>query len=290
MQHAYGTAEEIPALLAALRSADANEREKALARFYSAVHHQGDVYQCTTAALPFLFELADDAATPGRGAIVELLVSIGTTSIERCDVCYFGCNGEEMGYPAAAAMMRERCEAFVGFAADPDPWVRRGGIKGLAQVRSAAVAALWAVTADPDTALPMLLAQLDGSTVFAITGAADMLAQIGPAAAAAVPRLRELLAASYDWVRIHCAGALWEIARDAETPAVLDTLLQAWAKNGATANHVVGCLDRMGSAALPALPQLRSELAQKRRSGRYGSIKNDEELQRVSRSIVARLA
>ncbi|MEU8118683.1 DUF397 domain-containing protein [Spirillospora sp. NPDC049024] len=61
MEHAYGSAEEVPTLLA-LRSSDAEKRQKALGRFYGAVHHQGDVYPCTTASLPFLFEPADAVA------------------------------------------------------------------------------------------------------------------------------------------------------------------------------------------------------------------------------------
>jgi hypothetical protein len=34
MQHAYGSVDEVPALLLALRSTDAQERSKALSRFY----------------------------------------------------------------------------------------------------------------------------------------------------------------------------------------------------------------------------------------------------------------
>ena len=40
MEHAYGSAEEVPGLLWALRSPDTEERRTALDRFYSAVHHQ----------------------------------------------------------------------------------------------------------------------------------------------------------------------------------------------------------------------------------------------------------
>ena len=38
MEHAYGSAEEVPALLWALRSANPVERRTALDRFYGAVH------------------------------------------------------------------------------------------------------------------------------------------------------------------------------------------------------------------------------------------------------------
>jgi hypothetical protein len=98
-----------------------------------------------------------------------------------------------------------------------------------------------------------------------------------------------LLEAGYHWVRVHCAAALWEIGGEAEAPAVLDTLLRAWEENGATANHVVACLDRMGPAAAPALPKITLELALLRRSGRFEAIEYDEDLQRLSRAIIARL-
>ncbi|WP_436786577.1 hypothetical protein [Yinghuangia sp. YIM S10712] len=53
MHHAYGTADEVPDILRALRSPDPGERYKALDRYHSAVHHQGDVYSYTTVSLPF---------------------------------------------------------------------------------------------------------------------------------------------------------------------------------------------------------------------------------------------
>ncbi|MGW4568266.1 hypothetical protein ACWEN3_39880 [Streptomyces sp. NPDC004561] len=88
---------------------------------------------------------------------------------------------------------------------------------------------------------------------------------------------------------MHCAAALWEIGGEAEAPAVLDALLQAMARNPATANHVVACLDRMGPLAAPALPLLREQLALPRRGGRFKSVDHDEELQRVVRTLIARL-
>lgn len=159
-----------------------------------------------------------------------------------------------------------------------------------AHVRPAAVAALWAIAGDPDEVMQPLLDLLDDSIPFRINEAADVLAKIGPPAREALPRLRDLLTHSYEWVRVPSAAALWEIGGDAEAPAVLDTLLQAWEQNPSTANHVVACLDRMGPAARPALPQLRSELHHAQRRGRYDSIDNDEELQEISRTLIERLA
>ncbi|WP_055620565.1 HEAT repeat domain-containing protein [Streptomyces sp. JHA19] len=156
-------------------------------------------------------------------------------------------------------------------------------------VRPAAVTALWAVGGDLTEAMPLLLGLLDDRITFRISDAADVLGEIGPPASAAVIRLRELLTHDYEWVRVHCAAALWEIGGETEAPAVLDTLLQAMTQNPATANHVVTCLDRMGPLAAPALPLLREQLAQPRRGGRFQNITHDEELQRVSRTLINRL-
>ncbi|WP_217548619.1 hypothetical protein [Streptomyces sp. GbtcB6] len=133
MEHAYGSAEEVPALLWALRSPDAEERRRALDRFYGAVHHQGDVYPATAASLPFLFELAADGATPERAAVVALLVSIGQESLERG----FEDDGTEIEYypptgcAQAAAFLRERGAEFAELAHDVEPDVRLAAIPGL---------------------------------------------------------------------------------------------------------------------------------------------------------------
>lgn len=158
-----------------------------------------------------------------------------------------------------------------------------------AHVRPAAVAALWAVGSDLAEVMPLLLDLLDDRITFRISDAADLLGEIGPPAAAALPRLRDLLTHDYEWVRVHCAAALWEIGGETEAAAVLDALLQAMAKNPATSNHVVACLDSMGPLAAPALPLLREQLAQPRRGGRFQSIEHDEELQRVGCILIARL-
>ncbi|NUR46958.1 MAG: HEAT repeat domain-containing protein [Hamadaea sp.] len=158
-----------------------------------------------------------------------------------------------------------------------------------AHVPPAAVAALWAIEADAHQVLPMLLKLLDDSITFRICDAADVLGKIGPPGAAAVPRLRELLGHSYEWVQVHCATALWRVGGGAETERVLSTLLSAWTRNPATGNHVVDCLDQMGHAAAPALPLLQAQLALRQRGGHLGSIANDEQLQATCRTIIRQL-
>ncbi|MGX1808364.1 HEAT repeat domain-containing protein [Nocardia sp. NPDC055321] len=132
MQHAYGSAEEVPALLTAMKSGDAHERGAALDRFYSAVFHQGSVYQCTAASVPFLLEMARDPATPDRARIVDLLVQIGESAAECGDELYLDWDGNPYGGPAAAAAMSENHALFSTLATDPDVRVRRAAIPALA--------------------------------------------------------------------------------------------------------------------------------------------------------------
>src|SRR4029077_15688345 len=94
--------------------------------------------------------------------------------------------------------------------------------------RPAAVRALWAVGRDQEKALPLLGDLLAERAFFKITAAADVAGEIGPPAAAVLPRLAGALAHSYEWVRVHCAAAIWEISGEADAPAILETLLQAW--------------------------------------------------------------
>jgi hypothetical protein len=137
--------------------------------------------------------------------------------------------------------------------------------------------------------MPILLDLLDDSITFPIREAAEVLAEIGPPALAAVPRLRDRLTHGYEWVRVPCAAALWKIGGEAEAPVVLDILLQALTQHPATANAVVASLDRMGALAATALPLLREQLAQPQRGNGFQTLENDEELQHLTRTLIARL-
>ncbi|GHA51357.1 hypothetical protein GCM10010329_86500 [Streptomyces spiroverticillatus] len=119
--------------------------------------------------------------------------------------------------------------------------------------------------------------------------AADVLALIGKPAAAAVPPLKKLLSPGYEWTRVHAAAALWEIAGEAESDTVLETLLEAWEENDSTSNHVMACLAKMGDAAAPALSRIQAELTQSRRSGRFHSLESDLALQSDCRTVLSHL-
>lgn len=133
LRHAYGAADEVPELLNAMASPDAKAREEALSRFYSAVHHQGDVTPTTTATVPFLLEMARTTNLPDRAAIVALLVSIGTNAVERRGELIYDCAGQECNQDLAAQLIRDQVEEFVAYTADPDHHLRRAAIPALGQ-------------------------------------------------------------------------------------------------------------------------------------------------------------
>ncbi|MBA9007690.1 HEAT repeat domain-containing protein [Thermomonospora cellulosilytica] len=76
LQHAYGSAEDVPGQLRALRSPDEKVREKARWELYGNIFHQGSRYEATPHAVPFLIRMARDPGTPEREGCVMLLSAI----------------------------------------------------------------------------------------------------------------------------------------------------------------------------------------------------------------------
>ncbi|MER7756857.1 HEAT repeat domain-containing protein [Kitasatospora sp. NPDC097643] len=168
MGHAYGPADEVPLWLEQMASPDPDVREKAFSSFYSAAHHQGGVYSCTAASLPFLLALADDPRVPDRAAVIRLLLSIGRAALD-CDPygVYYGPSGHaSTPHADVVPPMRERVEDFVRHAADPDP-----------RVRQAAVPALGLFLDDADRAFALLRERLAAES-----GTAERLLAIDTAA------------------------------------------------------------------------------------------------------------
>ena len=133
MNHAYGSAEDVPELLRHLLSSDPEEREMGLGGMYGAVHHQGDIYDCTIAAVPFLLEALSNPDVPDRGEILGLLASIGGIDIPSLD--YQPDEGDDaesddsaLGFQnpriAHEAVLAEY-NTYLALLADPDPAVRQ---------------------------------------------------------------------------------------------------------------------------------------------------------------------
>jgi HEAT repeat protein len=280
-----GDARALPSLLAALDSdVDA----------WRAIQVAGHLPQAADQLVPHLcnhlrgIDLSQQWTEMSANAILAALAALGDPAAVPMVVDILGAavRHEQHG------VTRSALKALGAFG--PAAAVARDTIRSLtkatdAHVQPAAVATLWAVGRDLAEVMPLLLGLLDDPITFRISDAADLLGEIGPPASVALPRLHSLLTHDYEWVRVHCAAALWEIGGEAEAPAVLNALLQAMAQNPATANHVVACLDRMGPLAVPALPLLREQLALPRRGGRFQSIDHDEELQRIGRTLITRL-
>lgn len=212
LQHAYGPAVDVPEILAGLRSTDAQERDRALGRYWSAVHHQGTIYPATAASMPFLFDLAADPAAPNRAEVVVLLASVTDKAFEDGD------------WTGVAEVARTRAEDFVTLAADPEPGVR-----------VAAIPTLPLVLDDPERAATLLSNRLltaagpgERMTIVAAMGtlalrqsqcAPDTTALLSALAAAPAVHLETRLASV-----VHRARVLRPEIDDQVVPAATDLL------------------------------------------------------------------
>ncbi|GAA4900649.1 PBS lyase [Streptomyces coeruleoprunus] len=156
--HAYGPADDVPALLRGLASKDPVEREAALDGMYGAVHHQGDVYDATLACIPFLLELVACPEVQDRGCIVELLASIGGIDLAGDDELQeLDPDDEEFedaaNYAMASAAVAAGADVFLGLVGDDDR-----------EVRLAAPGALASLHGDPVRVLELLRERLTVET------------------------------------------------------------------------------------------------------------------------------
>lgn len=78
LEHAYGSAEDVPGLLRKLLDADPAVRSKTIWTLYGNVFHQGTRYPATPYVIPFLIELCESSETPGRGDLLDYWKSLIT--------------------------------------------------------------------------------------------------------------------------------------------------------------------------------------------------------------------
>ncbi|MFF4536310.1 HEAT repeat domain-containing protein [Streptomyces aureus] len=243
MEHAYGSAADVPELLRGLASPLPQERETALDGMYGAVHHQGDVYDSTLASIPFLFALAEHPGLPDRGGIVELLASIGDADDADGDGDGDGDedasggshagDGDETGggpdaedsggsadsgdsgdsaednHAMARAAVRARAAVFLDLVSDGDPEVRR-----------AAPSALVRFHGEPGRVLALLSERLrdepEDGVRLALVESLGLLGRLHPVSAApAVDRLVALCGPPHDpGLRLAALGQLAACAAD----------------------------------------------------------------------------
>ncbi len=76
LQHAYGSAVDVPNQIRALVADDADARNAAFEGLFSNVWHQGTVYEATIYALPYLIEILRTGSCPDRNSVVLLVACI----------------------------------------------------------------------------------------------------------------------------------------------------------------------------------------------------------------------
>ncbi|MET9555972.1 HEAT repeat domain-containing protein [Streptomyces sp. NPDC006645] len=202
LTHAYGSAEDIPALLRAAGSADAGERATALEELVSSLCHQGSIYPATVAAVPFLARLALDG--PGDRLRLTWLL-------------HGAAEGSGREYRQARRAVAEALPALLGLAADEDPAVRQ--------------AMVWTVAACEEASLPLLpllrarLEEEPDAEVRADLVTALGLLDVSPGTSGA--RARALLSAPEPPVRRAAATDLLRTAPLPLPPDLVDAALDA---------------------------------------------------------------
>lgn len=78
LEHAYGSAEDVPGLLRKLLNPDPAVRSETIWTLYGNVFHQGTRYPATPYVIPFLIELCESSETPGRGNLLNYWKSLIT--------------------------------------------------------------------------------------------------------------------------------------------------------------------------------------------------------------------
>lgn len=124
LEHAYGPATGVPGMLASLSSPEPADRSWAIEALEACIHHQGGVFSASTAAVPFLVELAgcdgtDRPAVADRHGILVLLAGLAVHQPTQCLV-----DGARRWQSEAFEAVAAGGPTYVRLLADPDPLVR----------------------------------------------------------------------------------------------------------------------------------------------------------------------
>lgn len=142
LHHAYGPATDVPPLLRALASSDADARKKAWHELYGNLWHQGTVYEATAHAVPFLIELSQAHQVPDRHLVLEYLGSValgrsywdvhqhvGFLQGERSKPDFQERLDKELAcVRATREAVRAGAPSYAALLADPAPLVRAGAV------------------------------------------------------------------------------------------------------------------------------------------------------------------
>lgn len=157
LEHAYGTAEDVPGILKQLLSLDKKTRAGAYYQLYGNIFHQGTRYPATPYVVPFLIELCADPTVPDRFQALTLWGSLitGYFSIQERPIwgdgeqTYYGSEAQGSDDdPYTVALHEIYRESLKGHGVlcdlldDDDPGVRAGAAWVLACLPTMAVSSL----------------------------------------------------------------------------------------------------------------------------------------------------
>ncbi|MEU3573573.1 hypothetical protein AB0E96_34900, partial [Kitasatospora sp. NPDC036755] len=150
LSHAYGSAEDLPALLRALAEGEDGAAEEALSELYGTVLHQGTVYSATVEAVPYLARIAAAGRRPA-----ELLGLLGAMAESQDEW--------EVADGAVRAAVVAQLPLLLPLLAHPEEEVRLAagwavGHTGDGALAPAALWERWAVEENPDVAAELLVA------------------------------------------------------------------------------------------------------------------------------------
>lgn len=86
LEHAYGSARDVPRTLREAVGADEEAAGEAIEHLFGSIYHQGTLYAATPWAVPFVARLAADPGTPRRAHLVNLLGAIADSDDAEPDV------------------------------------------------------------------------------------------------------------------------------------------------------------------------------------------------------------
>jgi len=275
----------VPFLVEALESPDPEARWMAAARL-------GELGPAAQEAVPALVCALDDPDNTVRMYVIGALYRIGPSAKSAVPALIRGLAADReidrSGCAGALGMIGPDARAAVPLIAEmleeeKDPNTRTCAAKALGRigpaardavsalervladnevrsyVRIAAARALWRITGDAEKAVPVLVSVLEGDKGNWV--AALALAEIGPAAAAAVPAV-EKVAGQEDSFTVGVAlEALWKITGEAER--VVPRLRRRFGESKAFPDRLARVLGEIGPPAAAALPELRKLLNRK---------------------------
>ncbi len=281
LTHAYGSAGDVPLMLMELNSDDPEVRDQAFSDAYGNIFHQGDRYEATPYAVPFLLRILQ---RPGYGAVDELLYYLASLvvgydsvyipdgfgwEIERHRRALEECRADPERQESAEYLeaivritdeVRAGVDAYVGFLKEGDPEVRIAAAYVLAFLPESygefSEALLEVAASDPDV-------DLRGNGLIA-------LALAGESADAPREPFEEALSSEEEFLRV--AGAMGLAILGEVSSEVIATLLGVISKRirvrspfpwhfGEFATVATKCLARVCEDPQVLLDSLESSLA-----------------------------